>query len=35
MGIPALLLFKDGELADQLVGLAPKDDIAKMIERHL
>ena len=35
MGIPALLLFKNGELADQLVGLAPKEDIAKMIERHL
>jgi thioredoxin 1 len=34
-GIPTLLLFKNGELAEQLVGLAPKEDIAKMIERHL
>jgi thioredoxin 1 len=34
-GIPTLLLFKDGELADTLVGLAPKEDIARMIDKHL
>ena len=34
-GIPTLLLFKEGELAETIVGLAPKEDIAKMIERHL
>jgi thioredoxin 1 len=34
-GIPTLLLFKNGELAETIVGLVPKDDIAKMIERHL
>jgi thioredoxin 1 len=34
-GIPTLLLFKDGQLADTLVGLAPKEDIARMIEKHL
>jgi thioredoxin 1 len=34
-GIPTLLLFKNGQLADTLVGLAPKEDIAKMIDRHL
>ena len=34
-GIPTLLLFKDGQLAETIVGLAPKEDIAKMIERHL
>ena len=34
-GIPTLLLFKDGQLADTLVGLAPKEDIAKLIEKHL
>jgi thioredoxin 1 len=34
-GIPTLLLFKDGQLADTLVGLAPKEDIARMIDRHL
>ena len=34
-GIPTLLLFKNGELAETIVGLVPKEDIAKMIERHL
>ena len=34
-GIPTLLLFKNGQLADTLVGLAPKDDIARMIDKHL
>ena len=34
-GIPALLLFKGGQLVDQVVGLAPKDDIKKIIEKHL
>jgi thioredoxin 1 len=34
-GIPTLMLFKEGQLADTIVGLAAKDDIAKMIERHL
>jgi thioredoxin 1 len=34
-GIPTLLLFKNGQLADTLVGLAPKEDIARMIDKHL
>jgi thioredoxin 1 len=34
-GIPTLLLFKEGQLAETIVGLAAKEDIAKMIERHL
>ncbi len=34
-GIPTLLLFKDGALAETLVGLAAKDDIARLIDRHL
>ncbi len=34
-GIPALLLFKDGQLVDQVVGLQPKDEIKKVIDRHL
>lgn len=34
-GIPTLLLFKDGQLAETIVGLAAKEDIARMIERHL
>jgi len=34
-GIPTLLLFKEGELTETIVGLRAKEDIAKMIERHL
>jgi thioredoxin 1 len=34
-GIPTLLVFKDGQLAETLVGLVPKEDISKLIEKHL
>jgi thioredoxin 1 len=34
-GIPALLLFKGGQLVDQVVGLQPKESIQKVIDRHL
>jgi thioredoxin 1 len=34
-GIPALLLFKGGELVDQVVGLQPKDEIKKVIDKYL
>jgi thioredoxin 1 len=34
-GIPTLLLFKDGELAETIVGLQSKEDIVAKIERHL
>lgn len=34
-GIPTLLLFKNGQLAETLVGLAPRDDIARLIDKHL
>ena len=34
-GIPTLLLFKNGELAETMVGLAAKEDIAKLIDKHL
>ena len=34
-GIPAVLLFKDGQVVDQVVGLAPKEDFVKVLERHL
>ena len=33
-GIPTLLLFKDGELAERVVGARPKDELAKVLERH-
>lgn len=34
-GIPTLLLFKNGELKDQLVGVTSKDNIVRMIESQL
>src|SRR5438105_3551582 len=34
-GIPALLLFKGGKVVDQIVGLVPKDEIKRVIERHI
>ena len=34
-GIPALLLFKGGQLVDQVVGLAPKEHIKQVIDKHL
>jgi thioredoxin 1 len=34
-GIPALLIFKGGKVADQIVGYVPKDTIAKSIARVL
>src|SRR5438876_3380482 len=34
-GIPALLLFKGGELVDQVGGLQPKENIKLVIDRHL
>jgi thioredoxin 1 len=32
-GIPALLLFKGGKVADQIVGYVPKDVVARSISR--
>lgn len=34
-GIPTLVLMKDGQHVDTIIGLAGKEDIARMIERHL
>ena len=34
-GIPTLLLFKGGQIREQLVGASPKDAIVKMLEKHL
>lgn len=35
MSIPTLILFKNGEAVETLVGSAPKADILKKIEPHL
>jgi thioredoxin 1 len=34
-GIPTMLIFKNGELADQIVGLAAKEEIAKKLDSQL
>ncbi len=34
-GIPTLLLFKDGDLKETVVGLTDRDDLARLIDRHL
>ncbi len=34
-GVPTLYVFKGGEIAAQLVGAAPKQSIASLIERAL
>jgi len=35
MSIPALLVFKNGEVVDKMVGAAPKDQIANLLSRNL
>jgi thioredoxin 1 len=34
-GIPTLLIFKGGQVAEQIVGAVPKDQISKTVDRHL
>jgi thioredoxin 1 len=33
--IPTLILFKDGAEADKMIGVAAKDAISQMVEKHL
>jgi thioredoxin 1 len=34
MSIPTLLLFKDGEVVDQVVGFQPKEALVELISKH-
>jgi len=34
-GIPTLLLFKGGQVVEQVVGLADKDSLKKVIDKHV
>ncbi len=34
-GIPTLLIFKGGQVVESVVGLAQKDDLKKVIDKHL
>ena len=34
-GIPTVLLFKGGQVAETVVGVVPKEHLTRLIERHL
>jgi thioredoxin 1 len=34
-GIPTLLVFKGGQVADQIVGAQSKENIVKVLDRHI
>jgi thioredoxin 1 len=34
-GIPTLLLFKGGQVVEQVVGVADKDSLKKVIDKHV
>ena len=34
-GIPTLLIFKNGQVKEQIVGYVPKEQIEKAVERHI
>ena len=34
-GIPTLLIFKGGQVADQIVGAVPKEQIEKVLQQYL
>ncbi len=35
MSIPTLLVFKNGEVVDKVVGFQPKEALAGVLERHV
>ncbi|AQL56452.1 thioredoxin [Abyssicoccus albus] len=35
MSIPTLIVFKDGEPVDKVVGFQPKENLVQVIEKHL
>jgi len=34
-GIPTVLVFKNGQVQEQIVGVTSKDNIVKLLEKHL
>ncbi|WP_102026841.1 thioredoxin [Salirhabdus sp. Marseille-P4669] len=34
MSIPTLLLFKDGEVVDQVIGYQPKEALTELVNKH-
>jgi thioredoxin 1 len=35
MGIPTVLIFKGGEIVEQIVGLTDKSSLKKLIDKHI
>jgi len=35
MSIPTLLVFKDGEVVDKVVGFQPKEALTDVLQRHI
>ncbi len=35
MSIPTILIFKDGQLVDKTVGLASKEDLSSLLNKHI
>jgi thioredoxin 1 len=35
MSIPTLLVFKDGEVVDKVVGFQPKEALAELLAKHV
>jgi thioredoxin 1 len=35
MSIPTIVVFKDGELVDQVVGVITKDELIRKVKEHL
>ena len=34
MSIPTMILFKDGQIVEQLVGTTSEENLAKLVDRH-
>ncbi|GEK58095.1 MULTISPECIES: thioredoxin [Marinococcus] len=35
MSIPTLMIFKDGEVVEQVVGFQPKEQLVELLNKHL
>ncbi|HCY6719560.1 TPA: thioredoxin [Staphylococcus aureus] len=35
MSIPTLIVFKDGQSVDKVVGFQPKENLAEVLDKHL
>lgn len=34
MSIPTIMMFKNGKMADKMIGALPKDELVKFIDQH-